>query len=33
MYELFIPLDIETKVGFRYWGAVHCILKVRLMDE
>ena len=33
MYELFIPLDIETKVGFRYWGAVHYILKVRLMDE
>jgi hypothetical protein len=33
MYELFIPLDIETKVGFRYWGAVHFILKVRLMDE
>ena len=32
MYELFIPLDIETKVGFRYWGAVHFILKVRLMD-
>ncbi|OCK93809.1 uncharacterized protein K441DRAFT_564573, partial [Cenococcum geophilum 1.58] len=27
MYELFIPLDIETKVGFRYWGAVHFILK------
>ncbi|OCL08847.1 hypothetical protein AOQ84DRAFT_388562 [Glonium stellatum] len=27
MYELFIPLDIETIVGLRYWGAVYYILK------